>query len=195
MNIFWLDTDVHRSAAYACDQHIVKMITEHSQQMCTVLASLGFYRAPLAPTHQNHPCVRWVAEDFANFACLVALNDAYFNEFRLRYQHDQHAGYWRTHDFIQKLTLAAVRQKYAERDLDRNRRISIEAMLKRTERYMTVPPRAMPDEFRVPMHRRSKTRRECIAAVVESYRNYYAQSKSAFARYKTGQIPPFMSLP
>ena len=42
MNIFVLYTDSERCARYHCDQHVVKMILESVQLMCTALNRNGF---------------------------------------------------------------------------------------------------------------------------------------------------------
>ena len=188
MNIFWLDQDMRKCAAYACDQHIVKMITEHAQQMCTVLADFGFSDVPLRPTHQQHPCVRWLREDFANFVCLYALNDAYFEEFKLRYRHSQHSGYWRTKTYVKGITLRCVRRMYAHAGADRSE-ARIPDMLACPIGYITMPPMAMPKEVQIPLVGNTQRR---IATVIRSYRQFYKLHKSAFARYKTGRIPSFM---
>lgn len=188
MNIFWLDRDIAKSAAYACDQHIVKMITEHSQQMCTALAQLGFYTAPMRPTHEKHPCVLWVRRDFANFVYLYCLNDAYFNEFRLRYQHPQHAGYWLTRDYVRNTTLRSIRQAYGRIGCD-NSDALIADLIDDPVSYITTPPMAIPEELKRPL---VGNKRQKLATVIAAYRQYYVEHKARFARYKTGQLPPFM---
>lgn len=138
MNIFWLDQDPVKSAAYACDQHIVKMITEHSQQMCTALTELGFNSLPMRATHMHHPCVQWLKQDFANFIYLYCLNDAYFNEFRFRYQHSQHAGYWTVHEYVRKETLRRIRRSYNRAGCD-NSDALIPELIAQPIRWITPP--------------------------------------------------------
>ncbi|WP_231579463.1 hypothetical protein [Photobacterium iliopiscarium] len=42
MNIFILDHDIEKCAQYHCDQHVVKMILESVQLLCTALNKKGF---------------------------------------------------------------------------------------------------------------------------------------------------------
>lgn len=37
MNIFVLDTNLEKCALYHCDKHVIKMILESAQMICTVL--------------------------------------------------------------------------------------------------------------------------------------------------------------
>lgn len=73
-----------------CDTHVVKMILESTQILCTVRHMSG---SPVSngykPTHQNHPCTRWAASTGANFRWLLyllqGLHEVY--EFRFRREH------------------------------------------------------------------------------------------------------------
>ena len=84
MNIFILDRDVTMCARYHCDQHVVKMILESVQLLCTALNKKGF-DTPYRSTHTNHPCVLWVEESYANFRWLRALTLALNDEYRWRF--------------------------------------------------------------------------------------------------------------
>ena len=85
MNIFYLDDEITRCAQYHCDQHVVKMILESVQMMCTVLNKMGV-PTPYRSTHENHPCVLWVERSFDNFCWLRDLATALNDEYRFRYQ-------------------------------------------------------------------------------------------------------------
>jgi len=85
MNLFVLDNNIERCARYHCDQHVVKMILESAQILCSALAIKG-YTTPYKPTHQRHPCVLWTAESFDNFIWLRSLAVALNKEYRYRYQ-------------------------------------------------------------------------------------------------------------
>ena len=84
MNIFLLDYDVERCAQYHCDQHVVKMVLESVQIMCTVLNKMG-YDTPYKSTHQKHPCVLWVASSYDNFLWLKRLTLSLNEEYRYRF--------------------------------------------------------------------------------------------------------------
>ena len=85
MNIFVLDHDIQRCARYHCDQHVVKMILESAQMLCTTLNRQGI-RTPYRSTHVKHPCVLWLAESYDNFLWLKELALALNREYRFRYQ-------------------------------------------------------------------------------------------------------------
>ena len=84
MNIFILDKDPKVCASYHCDKHVVKMILESAQMMCTALHIRGL-SAPYKPTHVKHPCTIWVSESFANFNWLRSLAKHLNYEYKLRY--------------------------------------------------------------------------------------------------------------
>ncbi|SET06435.1 pyrimidine dimer DNA glycosylase/endonuclease V [Thalassotalea agarivorans] len=84
MNIFILDEDITRCAQYHCDQHVVKMILESVQLLCTALNKKGF-STPYKSTHAKHPCVLWVEESYDNFLWLVELTRALNTEYQYRY--------------------------------------------------------------------------------------------------------------
>ena len=85
MNIFVLDRNVKKCARYHCDQHVVKMILESAQMLCTSLSKRG-YKTPYRPTHHNHPCVLWVDASFDNFLWLKSLALELNAEFKFRFE-------------------------------------------------------------------------------------------------------------
>lgn len=87
MNIFILDKDIEKCAQYHCDQHVVKMILESVQMLCTALNKKGFV-TPYKPTHIKHPCVLWVELSFENFLWLKNLALALNSEYRFRFERD-----------------------------------------------------------------------------------------------------------
>ena len=84
MNVFILDTDIEKCARYHCDQHVIKMVLESVQILCTALNKKGF-RTPYRSTHQKHPCVLWAEESYDNFAWLRKLALALNREYKYRY--------------------------------------------------------------------------------------------------------------
>lgn len=87
MNIFVLDKRIEKCAQYHCDQHVVKMILESVQMLCTALNKKGF-TTPYKSTHVKHPCVLWVEESFDNFSWLQKLAIALNTEYRFRFEKD-----------------------------------------------------------------------------------------------------------
>lgn len=111
MNIFLLDSDVDKCAQYHCDKHVVKMVLESAQILCTALWTMGVFnesntrRTPqrdgqsdiylythvggletrvYAPTHPHHPCCVW-ATDLRNWVYLRRLAQALGKEYTYRY--------------------------------------------------------------------------------------------------------------
>ena len=90
MNIFVLDENPMIAATSLCDRHVVKMALESVQLICTTAHALGF-AAPYKPTHQNHPCAKWLREGAHNFHWLVAHTYQIFNEYEDRYGREHKA--------------------------------------------------------------------------------------------------------
>lgn len=84
MNIFVLDINPEAAARMLCDKHIVKMILETAQILCTVARSQGFYPKYKA-THKNHPCTKWAGETQGNWNWLIKHGIAMSNEYTARY--------------------------------------------------------------------------------------------------------------
>lgn len=86
MNIFLLDTDVEKCAQYHVDKHVVKMILELGQLLCTALNhKAGYQITPYKTTHLNHPCSIWVRESLNNFMFTYNLMLALNEEYKYRY--------------------------------------------------------------------------------------------------------------
>jgi hypothetical protein len=88
MNIFVLDLDVENCAAYHADQHVVKMILESAQMLCTVLNQYGI-EAPYRSTHVHHPCTLWTGASLSNWKWLRTLALCLNEEFKYRYDRSQ----------------------------------------------------------------------------------------------------------
>jgi len=90
MNIFILDNEIETCARYHCDQHVVKMILESVQMLCTALNKKGV-DTPYKSTHMKHPCVLWVEQSYSNFLWLKDLALALNEEYRYRFsKHQDH---------------------------------------------------------------------------------------------------------
>ena len=84
MNIFVLDKDPKKSARMLCDQHVVKMILESAQMLCTANNQTGS-KAPYKSTHINHQCNVWVRESIGNYNWLLAHAQELCKEYTRRY--------------------------------------------------------------------------------------------------------------
>lgn len=86
MNIFVLDEDFKKNAQYYCDQHIVKMILESAQLLCSVTLLMGGI-APYKLTHENHPCTKWLLENERHWDFLISLVAELNIEYKRRFNH------------------------------------------------------------------------------------------------------------
>lgn len=156
MNIFLLEQDKNgnidwrKSAESLDNMRIVKMILESMQMLSTVYQQYqkvdGLYR----PTHINHPCTKWVGESLENFSLTIE-HAIYMNEtFKKRFD--------KSHRSIELLKLFDKRNY---RHFFSNKKF-------------TIPPLAMPDEFRGDN-------------VVESYQNYFVSKD--LIKYNREDIP------
>jgi len=123
MNIFVLDLDIRKCARYHCDQHVVKMILESVQILCTALWLHGI-EAPYKPTHGRHPCVLWASKSRSNMHWLARLAGALNYEFKYRFRKES--------DHESYSVLAALRFRTVE-DLG-----------------LTPFAQAMPEQYRIP---------------------------------------------
>lgn len=86
MNIFMLDSNPELAAQYHYDTHIVKMILESAQILCTVNHKLGL-TTPYKPTHKNHPCTLWAGLNLKNNFWLRQLAFFLNEEYKRRFNH------------------------------------------------------------------------------------------------------------
>ena len=85
MNVFLLDKNITKCAQYHCDQHVVKMILESTQILCTVSYLHGLF-VPYKPSHQKHPCTIWAGSSLDNWLWLKELVNALNDEYKYRYE-------------------------------------------------------------------------------------------------------------
>lgn len=85
MNIFVLDPDIETCARYHSDRHVVKMILESAQMLCTVLNEHGI-AAPYRSTHARHPCTLWAGASLSNWLWLRELALRLNDEYRYRFE-------------------------------------------------------------------------------------------------------------
>ena len=87
MNIFILDSDPVIAAQMACNKHVIKMVLESAQLLCTAHRTLNpdsdfqFYKA----THVNHPCNKWIREHVNNYKWLCEHAIGLCDEYEHRY--------------------------------------------------------------------------------------------------------------
>jgi hypothetical protein len=91
MNIFYVDENPGTAATNLIDKHVVKMVLETAQIMCTAL-SLHGVQTPYKPTHKNHPAVKWAAQSQPNFLWLFWHGYWLAWEYHLRYDRYHKSG-------------------------------------------------------------------------------------------------------
>lgn len=168
MNIFFLDRSPVLAAQYQVDKHVVKMIVETAQLLCTAHRVIDgrkdgstwilddwrneyFYRA----THVNHPSSVWCRSSIENYIWLCDHLRALGDEYTHRYD--------KKHATIIKLGYYLGSPPFNLKEWD-----------------WTEPPCAMDDEFVV-----SKD-------PVENYRNYYRLGKTKLHNWKNREEPEWL---
>ena len=89
MNIFYLHKSPTVAAQHMCDKHVVKMILESAQLLCTahhICPSDAerpekFYKK----THTNHPCAIWTRNCIGNYKWLCDHAQSLLDEYTYRY--------------------------------------------------------------------------------------------------------------
>ena len=124
MNIFYLDKCPDKAARLQYNKHVVKMILESAQMLCTAHHVYGFPEdVPYKQAHLNHPSTIWCRQNRHNYMWLYRHMIALGDEYTKRYN--------KTHMSITKC-------KHALR--------SYPALI--PDGDFTQPPQAMPDEYK-----------------------------------------------
>ncbi len=82
MNIFVLDENPRIAAKMACNKHVVKMVTETAQILCSVFEN---GEAPYRRSHYNHPCCKWARMSQGNYCWLIIHGVVLSKEYTRRY--------------------------------------------------------------------------------------------------------------
>ena len=178
MNIFALHESPEVSAEMACDKHVVKMILESTQLLCTAHRVLdGVEYTDLTKNGRKikrwrldddvkenllykagwlkHPSTVWLMQSAFNYNWLYRHMMALNNEYKLRYNHTK------DHMCVEKLGIL----------------LSIPPKNSPLNVMGTDATPAMPEECKVP------------GDSVASYRKYYIMKKHRFATWKN-KLPP-----
>jgi hypothetical protein len=167
MNVFILDTDPKLAAQYHCDKHVVKMILEYSQLLCTTHHILVPDQSDLIPykmTHKNHPCAVWARQSKNNYWFIRELARHLNKEYMYRYGKTVGHKSWQVIDnlpFIKPSAFSYFCNSSYPLDYD-------------------SVPQAMPDEYKV------------SGDPVTAYRNYYANGKKDILSYKFCSKPDWL---
>jgi len=124
MNIFYLDKNPDEAAKQQINKHVVKMILESAQMLCTAHREFGDENDSLYKrTHLNHPSCVWVRQSTQHYTWLYKHMLALGKEYTRRYG--------RTHLTITKM-----------KELLRNPPKSMK------DNGFSNPPQCMPDEYK-----------------------------------------------
>lgn len=74
---------------HLCDKHVVKMVLETAQMLCSVRWLQGL-EAPYKLAHAKHPCTLWAGRSKENYLWLISHGIALAEEYTARYG-KQHA--------------------------------------------------------------------------------------------------------
>lgn len=184
MNIFYLSPNPKQAAEFHLDKHVVKMILESAQLLCTahrvldgtqtkqskltrsgklrdvkryVLSNKFFDTTMYNATHINHPCAIWCRDSINNYMWLYDLFVALCDEYTHRYGKKH-------------------KTDHLLRDLLKTPPVSI------SHTPFTPPAQAMPDVYK-------------HADPVIAYRNYYVGAKAGFAKWTSRSIPEWFITP
>ena len=88
MNLFYLHPDPTVAAQMQCDKHVVKMLLETAQMLCTAHHEVDGSRAPkrlYKSAYKNHPSTRWVRADAYHYEWAYKHFAALCDEYTYRY--------------------------------------------------------------------------------------------------------------
>jgi hypothetical protein len=86
MNIFHLDKNPQLCAKYHCDKHVVKMILETGQMLCTAYQRhYGLKDDLYKPAYPHHPMTKWVGNTLGNYFFTMKLFNHLLDEYNYRY--------------------------------------------------------------------------------------------------------------
>ena len=127
MNIFYLDKNPDKAAQYQYNMHVVKMILESAQMLCTAHHCYGDAEqkanVPYKQAHLNHPSTVWARQSRETYTWLYYHMIGLGNEYEKRYN-KQHLTITKCGEFL------ATPPKHIQGN------------------EWVQPPQAMPDEYK-----------------------------------------------
>jgi len=127
LNIFYLHEDPRKAAEYQYNKHVVKMILESAQMLCTAHHCYGdkhqVENTPYKQAHLNHPSTVWTRRSKSTYMWLYNHMMALGNEYTKRYG-KTHLSITKCKDFL------SIPPKHIQGD------------------DWCQPPQCMPDEYK-----------------------------------------------
>ena len=125
MNIFYLDRDPVKAAQVQYNKHVVKMILESAQMLCTAHHHYdNGHNVPYKKAHYNHPSTIWCRQNASQYKWLYDHMIALGNEYTKRYN-KTHLTITKCKEVLKHLPLGMPVGTFTE------------------------PPQCMPDEYKV----------------------------------------------
>jgi len=125
MNIFYLDRDPVKAAEIQYNKHVVKMILESAQMLCTAHHHYdNGHNVPYKKAHYNHPSTIWCRQNAKQYMWLYNHMLALGEEYTKRYK--------KTH-----LTITKCKEPLKHLPMGM------------PDSTFTEPPQCMPDEYKV----------------------------------------------
>lgn len=178
MNIFVLDLDPQKAARQHCDKHVVKMVLESAQLLCTAHRVLDGAKDPKSrayvlpepsetdlyykASHVNHPCAIWARSTSANYIWLSNMLNALCDEYYFRYGSRKKVP---VHHKVARTGLNVALMRLPDNISDGP---------------LTAFSLSMPDEYKVP------------GDPVSSYRAYYLGDKRGLLKYTQRSAPDWI---
>ena len=181
MNIFALHKSPKKAARMLVDRHVVKMILESVQMLCTAFVLVAPPEAVLSlskkiklykPCHKNHPCTVWVRERKVNFIWLCMLASQIGREYTFRYNKIH-----KSSKMVKPLFDAVMKLKTNESKFIIDNTLT---------RYKLVDfALAMPENIRL-----GKVRAPTKEAIEMYKKYYYTKLQNSWAVYNKGRMRP-----
>lgn len=165
MNIFALSYNPGQAAQALCDKHVPKMVLETAQLLCSPFEPK--HKAPYKRTHYNHPCAKWVRQNFYNYKWLCRYGQELAIEYGFRFGRKH-----KSMDVIWWCTLHAAKLKLEGPAFPELHNATID-----WRRHVTPFAQAMPEQYKNPNP-------------VTAYRAYYIGEKARFAKWEKGRKAP-----
>jgi len=165
MNIFILSLIIEKCAIYHCNAHVIKMVLESCQLLCSchrILDPEPISEELYKKSHVNHPCAIWVRESSENYDWLYELFVALANEYTHRYG---------------KVHLSYRKLAHILKERPKNIKIGPKT------RFALAMPEYIKNEFKDSTE---------DADIVRAYRNYYRLEKD-FCKWTKRDIPEWFN--
>lgn len=164
MNIFFLHYDPKKCVELYVDKHVIKMLLESVQILCSVHHMCNEIEINFIPpyklSHKNHPCCIWARKSLSNYIWLTKLTKELSNEYTYRYGK------------IHK----CEKDGYIDSLIENKPNIP--------DIGFTTPSQAMPDMYKIETNN--------MDDVIEAYKHYYFFEKSNIHCWKKRDIPEFI---